>query len=208
MPVSSTAEDHDIDALRARNPDAFERLVHNESHRLYNFIFRMLRDEEETRGLVQETFLQALLSVDTFRGEARFSTWLYGIALNLSRAFLRKSKRRFHVYSEAQLDRLQPRFDVHGRYVAAYTPWNPEAVTEQNERARIVRGAINRLPEDFQMVVILRDLEQLSTREAAHLLHISETNVRVRLHRARNALRTLLEPHFRADQRDDVKKAC
>lgn len=200
MCASSTAQAYDIGALRARDPVAFERLVRCESPRLYHFILRMVRDEEEARNLLQETFLQALMGIDRFRGDAKITTWLYGIALNLSRTFISKAKRSYNVFTEAQIEQLQPSFGAHGRHVASFTTWNPEAITERKERAALVHEAIDLLPEDFRAVVILRDLEQRSTREAAQLLHISESNVRVRLHRARQALRSLLAPYFSREQ--------
>ena len=81
-------------------------------------------------------------------------------------------------------------------YAQKYETWNPHKLAERSDRRRIVRQAIDQLPPDYRLVVILRDLEQLSTTEAARILEISEGALRVRLHRARQALRALLEKHF------------
>ena len=96
---------------------------------------------------------------------------------------------------EADIERLQPPFRL-GMYVERYARWSPERLAELDERRRLVRQAIDRLPDDYRLVVILRDIEELSTAEAARVLELSEGAVRVRLHRARQALRALLDTHF------------
>ncbi len=183
------------ESLSVRKPDAMDRLFQQERPLLYGFIFRLIRDPEETQNLVQETFLQAFQSMDTFQGRSKFSTWLCAIAKNVVFLSFRKTT-RYKVYPEEELDRLQARFNVSGLPTGAYTAWDPEAMVEKNERARIVRAAIDRLSEKDRAIIQLRVMEEFSTGEAARVLHISEGNARVRLHRARNALRKLLEPYF------------
>lgn len=152
----------------------------------------MIRDEDEVRNLTQETFLQAIQNIESFRGESKVSTWLCSIAINLARAHLRRS-RRYDVMAEEDLEGLLPTFGLFGQGREEYHAWNPEKYTEQEERVSLVREALDRLPEDYKTVIVLRDLEELSTTEAAELLHTSEGAVRVRLHRARMALRKLLD---------------
>lgn len=184
----------DIEAVLRGDHDAFERLVHQESPRLFRVIARIVRDEDEARSVMQETFLQAYQRLQSFRRESKLTTWLYAIGINLARASLRKT-RRYDTLEEADIERLQPSFS-NGRYTQTYETWNPHKFAERAERHRIVRAAIDQLPPDYRLVVILRDLEQLSTAEAAQVLDISEGALRVRLHRARQALRALLEKHF------------
>ena len=184
----------DVEAILAGDRQAFEALVRQESPRLYRVIVRIVRDADEARSVLQETFLQAFKGLSTFRGDAKLTTWLYGIGINQARASLRKN-RRYQTLEEEDIDRLQPAFRA-GAYVDHLRSWNPDRVTEQAERQRIVREAIDQLPENYRMVVILRDIEELSTLETARILEISEGAVRVRLHRARQALRTLLDRHF------------
>ena len=183
------------ESLSVRKPDAMDRLFQQERPLLYGFIFRLVRDPEETQNLVQETFLQAFQCMDTFQGRSKFSTWLCAIAKNVVFLSFRKT-RRYKVYSEEELDRLPARFNVSGLPTGAYTAWDPEALVEENEWARIVRAAIDRLSEKDRAIITLRVMEEFSTGEAARVLRISEGNARVRLHRARNALRKLLEPYF------------
>ncbi|HET6566542.1 MAG TPA: sigma-70 family RNA polymerase sigma factor, partial [Rhodothermales bacterium] len=114
---------------------------------------------------------------------------------NLARASLRKQKRLRPVDDE-EMERLQPAFQ-NGHYAQAYDPWNPEQVAEREDRKRIVNKAIESLPEQYRTVLVLRDMEGWSTEETARAVGTSEGAVRVRLHRARQALRTLLDPYFR-----------
>ncbi len=188
-------ESYDIQALRDRDPQALDLLVRNESARVYRCIARLIRDASEAESLTQETFLQAILKMDSFRGESKISTWLCAIGINLARAWLRKSK-RYDVLEDDAFERLQPKFSAGGGHLETYQAWNPERVTEQNERIGRLHQALARLPEDYRLVIVLRDLEELSTSEAAEILGISEGAVRVRLHRARQVLRTLLHEYF------------
>ena len=184
----------DTEAVLRGDRDAFEHLVRQESPRLFRVIARIVKDEDEARSVMQETFLQAYQRLQSFRRESKLTTWLYAIGINLARASLRKT-RRYDLLEEGDIERLQPSFSK-GMYRQKYEAWNPHQLAERSERRHLVRQAIDQLPPDYRMVVILRDLEQLSTAEAARMLEISEGALRVRLHRARQALRALLEKHF------------
>jgi RNA polymerase sigma-70 factor (ECF subfamily) len=194
-PEKAVSGSYELDALLRGDKKAFEALVREESARLFRVIVRILRDDDEAGSVMQETFLQAYQRIHTFRGESRVTTWLYAIGINLSRAAVRKS-RRTTALDEADVDRLQPQF-VKGMYRDAGADWDPHKLTERNETQRIVRDAIDRLPESYRMVVTLRDIRELSTAEVAQMLDITEGAVRVRLHRARQALKSLLDPQMR-----------
>ena len=184
----------DVDRLLAGDRAEFEVLVEQESGRLFRVIMRVVGDEEEAKSVLQETFLQAYTRLGTFRGEARVTTWLYAIGINLARASLRKN-RRYKTLSEEEFEALQPRFV--GRMPAEMeVRWSPHKMAEANERKRLVHESIARLPDDYRVVLTLRDIEELSTADVARTLEISEGAVRVRLHRARQALKKLLTRHF------------
>lgn len=187
----------DVDAILRGDQKAFEALVIAESPRLYRLLLRIVRDPDETRSVMQETFLQAYKRLETFRGDAKLTTWLYGIGINQARAALRRM-RRYHTLDERDIDRLQPSFHG-GMYADRYQTWSPDRLAELGERRRLVREAIDRLPDNYRMVIVLRDMEELSTAETARILEIGEGAVRVRLHRARQALRTMLDQYFRQD---------
>ncbi|MDX1740321.1 MAG: sigma-70 family RNA polymerase sigma factor [Rhodothermales bacterium] len=193
--ASAAGGDYDLEALLRGDRAEFEELVRRESDRLFRVIVRIVRDDDEAASVMQETFLQAFERIHTFRGDSKLTTWLYAIGINLSRAALRKT-RRTTALEEADLDRLQPSFS-RGMYRDSGRDWDPQKLAEQSEVQRLVREAIDRLPEDYRVVVTLRDMQELPTAEVAQVLGISEGAVRVRLHRARQALKTLLDPLMR-----------
>ncbi len=183
-----------LDALLAGDERAFEMLVKQESPRLFRVLIRILNDEEEAKNILQETFLQAFLRRDTFRKESKWTTWLYAIGINLARASLRKSK-RLSSLGDQDVDRMQPSF-AKGMFVESPASWDPLKLTEHSDKHEILYQAIDKLPEDYREIVVLRDIEEHSSEEVANILGITSGAVRVRLHRARHALRAMLTQHF------------
>ena len=186
--------EYDLDALLRGDEKAFEELVVQESPRLYRVIYRILGDDDESQNILQETFLQAYQRIDTFRRESKLTTWLYAIGINLARASLRKSK-RLSSLNDQDVERMQPAFSK-GMFVESPHHWDPLKLAERSDRHRLVHAAISKLPEDYKTIVILRDIEEHSTEDVAKMLDISSGAVRVRLHRARGALRNMLDAHF------------
>jgi RNA polymerase sigma-70 factor (ECF subfamily) len=185
-----------ISRLRSGDEDAFERLVREQGGRLLAVARRFLREEEEARDAVQECFLSAFRALDRFDQASRLSTWLHRIVVNACLMRLRTRRRK----PEEPIEDLLPRFQADGHQVNHPTPeWEGSAETllARSETRSIVREAIHRLPGSYRAVLLLRDIEELSTKEAARLLGVTENAVKIRLHRARQALRGLLEPHFR-----------
>jgi RNA polymerase sigma-70 factor (ECF subfamily) len=154
----------------------------------------MLRCEHDSDDAVQEAFISAFRSMGGFAGGSKLSTWLHRIVVNVCLMKLRARRPR----REASIEPLLPQFDEHGHHAATYSDWgNPPAVDVSLAETRAqVRACIDELPEAYRTVVLLRDIEELDTQETASLLGVSEANVKVRLHRARQALRTLLDPIF------------
>ncbi len=192
--TSVNQEKIDLPLLLEGNKKEFEKVVRQESERLYRVLLRYVRDKDEAQSIMQETFLQAYESLDSFRGDSKFTTWLYSIGINLARARYRK-QRRHNLLEEDEIDRLQPSF-ARGRYTQSYEPWQPDEVASKSERRDIVHQAISQLPENYRVVIDLRDIQEFSTAETAEVLNMTSGAVRVRLHRARQALRALLEPYF------------
>jgi len=192
--MSATQTQIDVDSLLAGSQQEFEKLVIQESPRLFRVIVRMLGDDDEARSIMQETFLQAWQRLDTFRRESKLTTWLYAIGINLARAELRKAKRMSSL-GDQDVDRMQPSF-AKGMFVETPEHWSPEKLTDLADRKQIVHAAIGQLPSDYKEVIMLRDIEEMSTDEVADVLGISNGAVRVRLHRARQTLRELLASHL------------
>ncbi|MGH7966890.1 MAG: RNA polymerase sigma factor [Candidatus Binatia bacterium] len=181
--------------LRTGDEVAFERLVRAYSGRMLAVARRLLRNEEDARDAVQDAFLSAFRAFDDFAESAQLSTWLHRIVVNAALMKLRTRRRR----PEESIDDLLPNFLEDGHHAQPVTEWREtaEVAMQRGETRAIVRECIDRLPETYRTVLLLRDIEDLDTEEAARLLGISSNAVKVRLHRARQALRTLLDPHFR-----------
>ena len=177
--------------LRARESGAYELLVRREAPRVLAVGRRILGCEEDARDAAQETFLAVYQKISGFESGSALSTWIHRIAVNASLMKLRSRKRR----PEDAIEDLLPGFSEDGHTDRSYAPWEAPEMRglEEREIREAVRGAMERLPEDYRNVLLLRDIEEMDTGETAELLGITEGAVRTRLHRARQALRTLLE---------------
>src|SRR5262249_50200573 len=129
-------------------------------------------------------------SISRFEGSSSLSTWLHRIVINCCLMKLRSGRRR----PETSIEELLPRFDETGHRIldSAELPESAETAIERDETKRRVRAAIARLPEHYRVVLMLRDIEELSTSEVAQMLGLTPNAVKIRLHRARQALRTVL----------------
>jgi RNA polymerase sigma-70 factor (ECF subfamily) len=184
-----------LDGLRAGDSSAFEELVRREGPRMLSVTRRLLRNEEDARDALQDAFLSAFRSIDRFEGGSKVGTWLHRIAINAALMKLRTRRRK----PERSIEEFLPTYLDDGHHVDRPQPWaeSGEAGAIRAETRQLVRESIDRLPADYRNVLILRDIEELDTAETARLLGISAGAAKVRLHRARQALRTLLDPHFR-----------
>jgi RNA polymerase sigma-70 factor (ECF subfamily) len=184
-----------IARLRAGEEIAFEQLVDDHAAPLLAVTRRILRDEEEARDAVQEAFVAAFRKIGEFQSESRVSTWLHRIAVNCALMKLRVRERR----RERDVDELLPQFDADGHQRHSSTGWKEsvEDVLQREQSCALVRECIDRLPESYRVVLVLRDIEQLPPEVVAEKLQITRDNLKVKLHRARQALRTLLDPHMR-----------
>jgi len=194
QPYSIPVEEAFIADLKAETPGAFEALVRENGPRLLRTATRILANPDEAQDCVQETFLRVHQAIDTFRGESQLSTWMHRILVNNCLMKLRKRKPT----SAVSIDDLSPRFDAGGCRVdpAWAVPEDLEQTIENRQNRQAVLAAIDELPDKFRAVLVLRDIEEYSTTEAAEALSLSETNLKVRLHRARAALRILLDRRF------------
>lgn len=181
--------------LRRGDAEAFEELVRTHGGRLLAVARRLLRDEEDARDAVQEGFLAAYRSLGQFEGGCRIATWMHRIVVNASLMKLRTKRRK----PEEPIEALLPRFLEDGHHASHPGDWYAPAdeLLEQVQARALVRRAVDELPETYRTVLLLRDIEELDTAETAALLGIGENAVKTRLHRARQALRALLDPHLR-----------
>ena len=188
-----------LQGLRDHRPEAFESLVRAYTPRLLAVARRMLGSDEDARDVVQDGFLNAFRAIDRFEGHAKLSTWLHRIVVNAALMKLRTRRRK----PEESLEPLLPAFRENGHHADKFSAWDEAAddLAEREETRQVVREAILSLPETYREVLVLRDIEEMSTDETARALGITPNAVKIRLHRARLALRTLLDPHLRREPR-------
>jgi RNA polymerase sigma-70 factor (ECF subfamily) len=193
LPVSPAGDERLVHRLRRGDGDAFEELVRTHGGRLLAVARRILGNDEDAQDAVQEAFIKAFRSIDTFEERSQLHTWLHRIAVNAALMKLRSRRRR----PEDPIEDLLPTYAADGHQASESRDWS-DAVLERKETAGLVRAAIDRLPDQYRTVLVLRDIEEKDTAEVAVLLGTNSNVVKVRLHRARQALRTLLDEQFRA----------
>jgi RNA polymerase sigma-70 factor (ECF subfamily) len=180
-----------VTRLQRGDEAAFEDLVRGHGGRLLSVARRFLGHSEDAQDAVQETFIKAFKAVHTFEERAQLHTWLHRILVNTALMKLRERRRK----PEDAIDDLLPTFSADGHQTVESREWS-DAVFERKETAGLVRRAIAMLPDQYRIVLVLRDLEERDTAETAQILGTTTTVVKVRLHRARQALRTLLDREF------------
>jgi RNA polymerase sigma-70 factor (ECF subfamily) len=185
--------------LRAGSEDAFETLVRTTGARLLAVARRIVGSEEDARDVLQESYASAFKSIGRFEGNAKLSTWLHRIVVNMSLMRLRTRKRK----PEESIEPLLPTFKDDGHQVNAAVEWSDGAdvALERAETRAFVRAQIDTLPDTYRTVLLLRDIEEMSTSDVAAMLGTTENAVKIRLHRARQALRALLDERFGASAR-------
>jgi len=174
---------------------AFEELVNRTEAKLYHHLLRLTENASDARELLQETYLSAYRSLRKFQGKSSFSTWVYRIATNHALMHFRKRKPEVVV---AELP-IPTHEELKKRNISDWE-LDPESAAHKKEVRKILDDAVSRLPEPYRTVVLLRDIQGLSTAETAEVLGIQEGAVKTRLHRARIFLREILGRHFGPDE--------
>jgi RNA polymerase sigma-70 factor (ECF subfamily) len=187
-----------LERLRAGDEAAYALLVRDFGGRMLAATRRILGNEEDAQDAVQEAFLSAFKALERFHGEAQVSTWLHRIAINAALMKLRSQRRR----EERDIDELLPRFTENGHHLRAPQSWSEPADDPlvRAETRAVVRRSIDQLPDNYRNALLLRDIEGLDNEELAAQLGITVNAAKIRVHRARQALRTLLDPHFASVQ--------
>jgi RNA polymerase sigma-70 factor (ECF subfamily) len=185
---SPTAEAEAVLVERAKSGDrlAFEELVRRHAGRLYAVVVRFLADPADAEEVTQETFLRAWRSIDRFQGRSQFFTWLYRIGLNEAK---RLATRRPPTATVRSLE---------DEPIPEAPDWSeaPEVRLGRGEVGQVLEQAIRALPIEYRAPIILRDIEGLSTREAAEAMGLGEAAFKSRLHRARLTVRRALDEYF------------
>jgi RNA polymerase sigma-70 factor (ECF subfamily) len=184
--MSSTDEQRLIARARGGDHDAFATLAERHTPRLRRLLYRITRDCDTAQDALQEALTRAWLNIGRFEGRSRFSTWLTRIGINEAYTALRPA--------QAQTLELD---DQVGERVAGWGN-QPDSVFESREFLAAIDTALGQLPLDYRAAVTLRDVEGLSTAEAAEVLEIGERALKSRVHRGRMALRAQLDDYFKS----------
>jgi RNA polymerase sigma-70 factor (ECF subfamily) len=195
-PSTTNSETELVARLRCGDETAYEELVRNETRHLLAVARRLLRNEEDAQDAVQQAFLSAFRALPAFSGRSRLTTWLHRIVTNAALMKLRTRGRQ----PEGSIEELLPTFHEDGHHVEQFSEWAlpADAKMLRRETRAQVRAAIEQLPESYRTVLVLRDFEELSTEETAQALGVNPNTVKIRLHRARQALLKLLKPRIEA----------
>lgn len=179
-------------ALRRRDADAFAALFELYSDKIFRLALGLLGDEDEAEGIVQDTFLRLFEKLDQFEGRSQLGTWLYRVAYNTSIDRLRQRRPTLALADETEAEDNAPVMP------ALLIDWSqaPESLFDSGETQAQLEAAVGHLPHRLRGAFILREIEGLSTTEAAAVLGITEGAVKVRLHRARLLLREELSGYF------------
>jgi RNA polymerase sigma-70 factor (ECF subfamily) len=174
---------------------ALEELVERYEPRVYRFAMRVCRNQEDALEILQDTFLNAIRSLATFRGDSQFATWLFRIVVNsCAKTRARRAVSEAHEIA-ADLPEDMAEDPAIPRELVDWSQ-DPEAVAVSAEVRGRLEAAIDQLPAGYKGVFLLRDIEGFSTADVAHILNLSPEAVKTRLHRARLFLRERLSGYF------------
>jgi RNA polymerase sigma-70 factor (ECF subfamily) len=177
--------------ILAGERELFHELIRPVERSIYLMLYSILKNETDAEDAAQETVIKVFLNLAQFRGDSQFKTWVLSIARNEGLGRIRKTDRLKEDSLEAEVDEVS-----RGATPLALTDWRevPSEALERQELGVLLREAVNRLPEIYRNVLILRDIEEMDGRETAIALGISEGAAKVRLHRARTILQRELAP--------------
>jgi RNA polymerase sigma-70 factor (ECF subfamily) len=205
--VGGGAQDSELEALKAGDEAAFKALIQRYHGPMLRLAMAYVRDTGVAEEVVQESWLTCLRSLDRFEGRSSLKTWILGIVMNVARARRREESRILpfaSLWRRDDSDRERPtvdpsRFGKDGMWQTLPQAWDnvPEAKVLGDETLGRVRSAIEGLPPKQREVIVLRDVAGLDADEVSGMLGISAANERVRLHRARAAVRKMLEDYLR-----------
>lgn len=201
--IETAAQDISVKALQAGDRAEFARLVDAYSAPIYRLGLRMLGREQDAEDVLQNTFLQALTHIANFEGRSSLSTWLYRIAANEALMFLRRKRPEVNIDDNDADDD-----DDNDLSPSQFVDWSalPEEELLSSEGKKALDQAVQNLPETLRMVFILRDIQELSIKDTADTLGLTETNIKTRLLRARLHLREQLSVYYGERMNQEKKR--
>ena len=191
--------------LIAGEPEAFDRFVEHFRTKIFHYSWLMCGQREDAEEVAQETLLKVFENFEDLREPERVRPWVFRIAKNA--CLMKRRKSVFAPSQELSLDDFLPAMDHEGGHAKLQiADWSrlPDRQVLQSELKQALDRAIGALPENYRSVILLRDVEELSTAETAQILDLTEDVVKTRLHRARLAVRQMLDEYLRTDGRMPV----
>ena len=188
--------------LMAGEPEAFDRFVEHFRGKIFHYSWLMCGHREDAEEVAQETLLNVFQYFDGLREPGRVRPWVFQIAKNA--CLMKRRKSVFAPSQELSLDEFLPAMNREGGHATIQiADWSrlPDRQMLQSEMKEVLARAIRELPENYRAVILLRDMEELSTLETAQILDLTEDVVKTRLHRARLAVRQELDEYLRTDSR-------
>lgn len=179
--------------LRDRDERAFRELIDEHRDRVFNITYRMLGNRHEAEDVAQEVFISVFKTIDSFREESKFSTWLYRVTVNHCKNRIKYLARR-HDRDRDELDETAGH--TNGAYHGGPTrAAEPDRALASAQMEKLLQEAIANLDDDHRVVVVLRDVEDLSIEEICEITGLPDGTVKSRLHRARLVLRKKMQRH-------------
>ena len=176
-----------VERIRNDEPGAFDEFVDRFGERIFGFGMRVCGEREDARDVFQETLLQAFRSLKDLKDPKALRAWVYRVTANA--CLMKRRRGKFEPRRELSLEELMPGDRGQSTFEIPDTSHDPEDLLARRELRKDVRRAIDDLPAHYRVVLILRDMEQLSTRETGRILELPESTVKMRLHRARLMVR-------------------
>jgi RNA polymerase sigma-70 factor (ECF subfamily) len=184
--VTNLTDEQLVEQAVNENSEAFGEIVKRWERKIFALCFGMLGREDEAGDAAQETFISAYKSLKNFRGDAKVSSWLHRIAVNQCLTVKRRAKTRSESFLDDENNQEEKVFVAPSRL-------SPSRTTEQNERLKIVRQAVNSLPVDLRQVVVMKEFEEMTFQEISDTLDLPLSTIKSRLYTALKQLRMKLE---------------
>jgi len=184
--VNNLTDEQLVEQAVNENSEAFGEIVKRWERKIFALCFGMLAREDEARDAAQETFISAYKNLKNFRGEAKVSSWLHRIAVNQCLTVKRRTKTRSESFLDDENNTEKKVFVAPSRLL-------PSRMTEQNERLKIIRQAVNSLPVDLRQIVVMKEFEDMTFQEISDTLDLPLSTIKSRLYTALKQLRMKLE---------------
>ena len=183
--IESNPDENAIEQIRMGHTHAFEIIMRRHNQRLYRIARSILKNNDAAEDAVQQAYISAYYKLDSYTHSGRFAAWLNRITINEALMLKRKPENiNAEISDSIDNDKLSGENN------------NPETIYENKELATLIETTVDKLPDEFRTVFVLRAIQQLSTKETADCLDINETTVKTRLHRARNIMQLTLNQHI------------